>query len=154
GDLRQHRPVPIGKREARVSAQLANGALEVSEIAAMPDVEPPVAVGTIHEVDEGVSEPVPRIICRQLEHGFHAFGVAHQHLLPIRTRGAVTGVLRRRARGYKRQIGGQYGRTRGGQESTACEISIGHALPSGQVIKIPRYSAELFRNKYANAPLT
>lgn len=74
-------PVPVGHGELRITTERADGLFEVADIAPVPDVEPPVAVRAVHQVHEGVAEPVAWIVCRQCQHGLDAACIAGQHAL-------------------------------------------------------------------------
>jgi len=50
GNALLSRPVPIGKREVGVATLLPANLLKPAEVPAMPDEEPPIAVGTVKRV--------------------------------------------------------------------------------------------------------
>ena len=79
------RPIPVRHGELPVSAQLPNGLFESTEIATMPNIEPPVSVRAIQEMDESVAKPVLWVVGWQSKHDLDALGIAHKRLFPLRT---------------------------------------------------------------------
>ena len=121
GDLRQLRPIPVGKGEVGIAAQRADRLLDEAHIASVPDIEPPVAVRAVHEMGKGGADPVARIVRRQLEHLLDALGVALEHLLALGAGHIVALVLRRRPRGRERQRRGANDSRSRYKEFSPCE---------------------------------
>ena len=93
-ELGQCCPVPIRHCERGITAQIPDGFLEVTQIPTVPDVEPPIAVGAVHQVYEGVSEPVVGIGGGKVQHRLHTFCIACERPFAARTHHVVTCILR------------------------------------------------------------
>ena len=72
-------PIPVGQRELRIAAELADGRLQPADIGAVPGQKPPVLVRAVEHMEEGVAVPVAGIRRRAVQHFAYALLVAVEH---------------------------------------------------------------------------
>jgi len=57
-------PIPVRDGKFTVPTQFSNGLLKSAEITPVPNIEPPISVRAVKEMDKGVAKPVLWVIWR------------------------------------------------------------------------------------------
>ena len=113
-------PVPVRKRERRITAQLTANLFEPADVSTVPRQEPPVPVRAVECVDKSEAIPVARVCRRQLKHRGDRFAVAVQDRADLRVQETFTDErpARLSLRRAELDARGQDGCPARGQEST------------------------------------